>query len=404
VGPAGVVFRYIVRLSASDVLPRVGTIWCVPVSNGRTSFPVPVFPVRFPSWLPVLRPASSAIASVVLTAALLLVPGQASAQDPEDMLAGRCATPDSIVVRGASRVSEGIIRNEGGLVAGERLNFQSLQRAIKALFALGEFHDVSLECDLEAVPDRALVVYRVQERALLGDVSVEGVAKVSQRSVRDKVTLLIGRPVDPADIATSRARIDSVYQAAGYYLATVTPDSTELPDGRLAVTFKIDEGRRLAISGLEFVGASSVKANVVAGAMQTKPEGFWFFRKGEYDDEKFAGDLGERIPSLYSKLGHIDARVLEDTLVVDPELGKGKLRITIDEGPKYRIGTFGITGNRAVPTEMLDQMYQASGARPGLRAGPLRVLQRDARAERCSTSLTRPATPDPGSPRACSVS
>lgn len=341
---------------------------------------MPVFPVCFPLWLPVIRHASSAIIPVVVAAALLLVPGQASAQDPDEMLAGRCATPDSIVVRGALRVSEGIIRSEGGLVAGERLNFQSLQRAIKALFALGEFHDVSLECDLEAVPDRALVVYRVQERALLGDLSVLGVAKVSARTVRDKITLLIGRPVDPAEIAISRARIDSVYQSAGYYLATVTPDSTVLPDGRLSITFRVDEGRRLAISGLEFVGASSVKAKVVAGAMQTKPEGFWFFRKGEYDDEKFAGDLGERIPSLFSRLGHIDARVLEDTLLVDPELGKGKLRITLDEGPQYRIGTFGITGNRAVPTEMLDQMYQASGARPGLRARLFGLVKREARA------------------------
>ncbi len=296
------------------------------------------------------------------------------------MLAGRCAMPDSIAVRGAARVSEGLIRSEGGIEPGARLNFQVLQRAIKALFALGQFHDVQLECDLESVPDRTLLVYRVAERALLGDVRVSGVAKLSERSVRDKVSLLLGRPVDPAEIATSRARIDSMYRSAGYYLATVTPDTTVLADGRLGINFVVNEGRRLAISGIEFDGARSIKPKVVAGAMQTKPEGFWFWRKGEYDDEKFAGDLGERIPSLYARLGHIDARVLEDTLIVDPELGKGKLRVTLDEGPQYRIGTFGITGNRAVPTEMLDAMYQASGAGPSLRARLLGLVKREARA------------------------
>lgn len=289
--------------------------------------------------------------------------------------------PDSIAVRGASRVSEEVIRNEGGLQSGVALNFQVLQRAIKAVFGLGQFHDVAMECDLTTVPDRALIVYRVEERALLGDVSVSGVQALSERSVRDKVSLLLGRPVDPAAIAVSRTRIDSMYQNAGYYLASVTPDSTVMSDGRLAIDFRISEGRRLAISGIEFVGTDLVSPKTVASAMQTKPEGFWFFQKGDFDDEKFAGDLGDRIPSLYARLGHIDARVLEDTLLVDPELGKGKLRVTIDEGPQYQIGSFGITGNRAVSTEVLDGLYQASGRGPSLRQRLFSLIKRDARAD-----------------------
>ena len=331
-----------------------------------------------------LLPAA-ALVLACLVASLLPAPSplraQAAGQPSADVLAGRCAMPDSIAVRGAERVSEGEVRAEGGLLPGERLNFQVVQRAIKAIFGLGQFHDVQVVCDLESVPGRTLVAYVVQERALLGDVDVSGVEKLSERSVREKVTLLLGRPVDPAEIAASRARIDSMYRGAGYYLATVRIDSTAMPDGRLGITFAVSEGRRLAISGLEFQGTDQVRPKTVAGAMQTKPEGFFFWRKGEFDDEKFAGDLGERIPQLYARLGHIDARVLEDTLLVDPELGKGKLRITLDEGPRYRIGTFGITGNRAVPTEMLDRMFESSGRSPSLRERLFGLIKREARAE-----------------------
>ncbi len=289
--------------------------------------------------------------------------------------------PDSIAVRGANRVGETQVRAESGLRQGESLNFQVIQRAIKAVFNLGQFDDVSVTCDVSAVPGRTLTVLNVVERAVLGDVSVTGVSAVSERSVRDRVSLLIGRPVNPADIATSRARIDSVYQSAGYYLATVTPDSTILPDGRMGITFRINEGRRLAISGIEFLGLDSIAPKTVAGAMQTKPEGFWFFRKGEFDDEKYTGDLGERIPQLYSRLGHIDARVLEDTLIVDQELGKGKLRITIEEGPKYRIGSFGITGNRAVDTDILDGLYRASNSGPSFRERLFSLIRREPKAD-----------------------
>ncbi len=289
--------------------------------------------------------------------------------------------PDSIAVRGADRVGQAQVLTASGLRQGEALNFQVIQRAIKAVFELGQFHDVSVTCDVSAVAGRTLTVLNVVERAVLGDVSVTGVSAVSERNVRDRVSLLIGRPVNPADIARSRARIDSVYQSAGYYLATVTPDSSILPDGRMGITFRINEGRRLAISGIEFLGLDSIAPKTVAGAMQTKPEGFWFFRKGEFDDEKYAGDLGERIPQLYARLGHIDARVLEDTLIVDQDLGKGKLRITIEEGPKYRIGSFGITGNRAVDTELLDGLYRASSSGPSFRERLFSLIRREPKAD-----------------------
>lgn len=336
-------------------------------------------PARRRAWSVAVRRCVRVAASLVAT---LAVPAVVAAQDAApDVLAGRCATPDTIAVRGISRVSDAEVRAEGALRPGERINFQSVQRAIKAIFALGQFHDVQVVCDLESVPGRTVVAYVVQERAILGDVNVTGSEKLSARSAREKVTLLLGRPVDPADIAATRARIDSMYRGAGYYLATIRVDSTAMPDGRLGITFVINEGRRLAISGLEFDGTRIVKPSTVASAMQTKPEGFFFWRKGEFDEDKFAGDLGERIPQLYARLGHIDARVLEDTLLVDPERGKGKLRITVDEGPQYRIGTFGMTGNRAVPSEVLDRMFESTSRSPTLRERLFGLVKREARAE-----------------------
>jgi outer membrane protein insertion porin family len=278
---------------------------------------------------------------------------------------GRCSAPDSIAVRGNERVDDAQIRAAAGLSTGS-LSFPALARAIKALYATTQFDNVAVSCDLATVPDRVLLVIEVDERPILGDVTVSGVDALSERSVRDRVELLIGRPLDPAVVARSRSRIDSLYEKAGYYLATVTPDTTVLPDGRLAVDFRIEEGRRLAISGIEVVGVDGVDPESVVGAMDTKREGFWWFRNGEFDEDRFAGDLGDRIPSLYSHLGYIDMRVVDDTLLVDPERGKGKLRITVDEGPQYRIGSFGIAGNRAFTTEQLELYYPFGEIGPSL--------------------------------------
>ncbi len=279
---------------------------------------------------------------------------------------GRCTTPDSLAVRGNARVADQKIRTEGGLSVGTALNYPILQRAIKALYALNEFDDVKIDCDLESVPGKVLTVYVVTERAVLGDLKVVGWKNVSERSVKEKVELLIGRPIDPLQVARARAKIDSVYENAGYYLARVTIDSTPMSEGRIGLTYHIDEGRRLAISGIDILGNKQVNDETVVGAMKTHPEGFWWFRKGEYNDDNYVGDLGERIPALYSRLGFVDMRIVKDTMLVNRELGKGLVQISVEEGPRYKVGSFEIAGNRRFSTEELKRLYPFEGNDPTL--------------------------------------
>ncbi len=292
-----------------------------------------------------------------LMLALFSAPDTLRAQD----IAGKCTAPDSIAVRGNSRVAESKIRTEADLTAGTPLNFPGVQRAIKAVYALNEFDAVDVVCDLESVKDRAIIAVVVTERAILGDIKVIGPKAVSERSVKDKIDLLIGRPIDPMVEARARARIDSVYEAAGYYLARVTIDSTPMSEGRIGLTYRIEEGRRLAISAIDVTGNTKVKESTIVGAMKTKPEGFWFFRKGEFDDDKYVGDLGERIPALFSRLGYVDMRIAKDTLIVNREKGKGLVQIGIEEGPRYKVGAFEIAGNRRFPTDELRRYYPFDG-------------------------------------------
>src|SRR6266496_3896642 len=91
--------------------------------------------------------------------------------------------------------------------------------------------------------------------------------------------------------------------------------------------------------------------------MKTRPEGFWWFRSGEFDDEKLREDLQERLPKLYGDQGFVDFQVLGDTLLVDDSTGKATLVVRVSEGEPYRVGTFEIVGNRRFSTEELQQLF-----------------------------------------------
>lgn len=288
-----------------------------------------------------------------LSLAVLAGPQRLDAQEPDD---GRCQLPDTITVAGNKRVAASTILADAGLKAKTALNYPSLQRAIRGVYEGGQFDDVQLSCLLSPDGQQATLQISVKERPLLSDVDVAGAEVVPLRTVRDRVDLLIGRPVDPAQVALAMTRIDSVYQANGFYLAQVRPETTFVGD-RVKLLFRVDEGRRLAISGVRVQGAQAVSEREVVKAMKVRPEGFFWWRKGAFDEDKYAGDLGERIPTLFAKQGFVDFQFLKDTLLIDRALGKGLIELTVQEGRRYNVGSFAVDGNKHFSTEDIQRAY-----------------------------------------------
>ncbi len=292
------------------------------------------------------------IASYVLAfAALGAAPLYAQESAP-----GACATPESIVVTGSSRVDTAAVRATAGLSTGAQLNVHDLQAAIKALYATGQFDDVQIICRVSPTTSKASLVLQVKERPILTAYKVIGADRVAPKDVKEKLAFPTGSPVDPGKISKAIASVDSLYESKGYYLASVKPEST-ITDGKLSINFNIDEGRRLAISGIRINGNTKVSDGDVVGAMDTKPEGFLWMRNGELDDAKYAQDLSEKIPQLYAGRGYIDFRILKDTLIVDRAKGKGLIDITVSEGPRYKVGNFEVIGNRRFSTDQINVFY-----------------------------------------------
>ena len=247
-----------------------------------------------------------------------------------------------------------MLRGDAGIVPGTALSVPVLQRAIKNLFATGQFEDIEILC--EPARGKAVLAFVVKERPVLASVDVTGPDHLSINSVRDRVDLLVGRAVDPNQVARSVARIDSLYEAHGYPLAMVKVDTT-MVNGQMKLLFRVNEGSRLAVSGIDIAGNRALSDKAVVKAMQTKPEGFLWWKKGEFDEDKFAGDITERIPLVYAQHGFIDMQVRRDTLIVDRDRGKAQAQITVTEGPQYRVGEFEVNGAKVFSSDQIARFY-----------------------------------------------
>jgi outer membrane protein insertion porin family len=269
--------------------------------------------------------------------------------------------PDSIAVVGARRNNAISVIQISGLVPGRSLNYRDIQRAIQALFTSGQFDDVAMTQSRTAEGKNVLVIH-VHERAQLLRWAIRGVQRLPEHSVRDKVVLAEGRPLDRASVERARARIDSMYHAQGYYLERTKPIFVyETDSSAVRVIFDVDEGRRVAIAQVDIQGNTHFTDEQIIAQMKSRPEGFWWFRSGEYNDDKISEDLRQTLPAFYGKQGFVDFQVLDDTLVVNEKTGKATLVVHVSEGDPYRIGSFEIAGNRRFSTEELQTFYPFSG-------------------------------------------
>lgn len=294
------------------------------------------------------RGARGAVIALALT---LAVAGAAWTQTP-------AAPPliiDSLVVEGNARLRAEEIVSFSGLQLFQPITYRSIQRAITNLYQSGQFDDVRVEQRSEQPLILALIV---RERPILQRWSVRGASQLDESTVRKKVSLLEGRPLDRVAVARSVAAIDSLYAGKGFYAVRVRAvESRADTTNRVDLAFEVEEGGRVAISQVVIDGNTQFSDKDVVKGMGSRPEGFWWFRKGEYREEKLDDDLRNRIPRWYADRGYVDLRILRDTLITDSAPGKAILRIEVDEGQQYRVGTFEILGNRRFSSDELSLFF-----------------------------------------------
>jgi outer membrane protein insertion porin family len=290
----------------------------------------------------------------LVSSLLALVPAALAAQD-------QGAPPplpviDSIEVSGNSRLTAQQVLGTSGLVLGQPTNYRDLQRAIQALFKTGQFDDVSISQANDST-GKVLLQIRVKERPMLQRWALKGNELLTARTLKEKIKLSDGRPLDRAAVERARASIDSIYKVQGYYAASVKVIETSPAPGQAGIVFDITEGGRVAISQVVVEGNAKFSDKTLVKHMATRPEGFFWWQKGKYEDDKLQQDIRERLPNWYGSAGYIDFQVTGDSIAVDSSRGKAVLHLAVEEGQSYKIGGFQITGNRRFSTEDLTALY-----------------------------------------------
>lgn len=303
----------------------------------------------------------AAAAATAFAVCLLAVP--ASPLVAQDAAGGQASTPlviETIHVRGQERLEHSTIVGESGLRVGASITWKEINRAIRRLWATGQFKDVRISAAEGSDPSRVRLTIEVEEQPYIASIEFNGLENVSPSTVRDTAGLKVGAPLNPSRVTAAKHLVRELLANKGYRARSVEHrlEPIEGRPGEYRLIFDVEEGQRVAIAEIEFEGNQAFSDDELRGVLETRPEGFFWFQKGTYDEEKLRRDLRQNLPDFYGRHGYIDFAVTGDSLVVDPETGKARLIISVDEGPQYRLAGFEVWGNRRFATEDIRRYFE----------------------------------------------
>ncbi|RPI03256.1 MAG: outer membrane protein assembly factor BamA [Calditrichaeota bacterium] len=257
-----------------------------------------------------------------------------------------------VSIQGNATTDANMIRLQSGIMPGSELGAEGVQEAIRKLWRLNLFSDVQLLVDRQ-VADGYYLTIKVQEFPRLERIELQDNKKLKKDEIDEVLNYYSGQIISPTTLARSRTKLYEKYKEKGYLLAEINTEMRpgEIDSNRVIVKFKFNEGKKVQIQAIEFVGNKAFSdAKLRKQFKETKEDRWW--RSADFDQPKFEEDM-VKLSDFYKNEGYRDAEILNDSLYYNDNRDEMFIKIWIFEGAQYTFGDVAWVGNTVFKTDEL---------------------------------------------------
>src|SRR4029450_2378169 len=193
----------------------------------------------------------------------------------------------------------------------------AVDQDIKSIYAMGFFDQVTAEVP----PERkggVTVTFRVTERPLVRNVTVEGNEKLKKEEIEGALRL---RPHPIPDPEKARQGIEAarkLYDDKGYLDARITYETVPVGEKEVDIRYTVAESSPVRVQDIEFEGNEAFSSRRLRGLLQTTEA--WMLTPitgaGNLNRDVLRTDV-ERLTAWYYDNGYVTARIDE------PKVGGG---------------------------------------------------------------------------------
>lgn len=241
----------------------------------------------------------------------------------------------SIQVRGAERLEPATVISYSNLQPGQSYSAESLDSALKDLYATELFADVVI-----TGADTGQLLITVRENPVINRIILEGNKRIKDEKITPEIRLAPRQIFTRTKVTSDVARIVELYKRSGRFAATVEPKIVQLDQNRVDLVFEINEGAVSKVRAINIVGNEKYSDGRLRKEMYTREAGgiLGFLRSNDsYDPDRLAADQ-QKLRAFYLTEGYADFRVVSALAELTPDRRDFIITYVIEEGPRYKFG------------------------------------------------------------------
>jgi outer membrane protein insertion porin family len=281
---------------------------------------------------PILAQAAAAEAPA---AAAQPAPAPVAAQ-PAPVPVPTAGTIRSIRVTGSERIEPETVRSYSNLAPGQGYTAETLDQALKDLYATELFADVVI-----TGAETGNLVITVRENPVINRIVLEGNKRIKNDKIAPEIKLAPRQIFTRSKVRADVDRIIELYRRQGRFAATVEPKIVQLDQNRVDLIFEISEGDKSKVRAINIIGNEQYSDGRLRKEMFTKEAGgvLGFFKSNDsYDPDRLAADQ-QKLRAFYLTQGYADFRVVSALAELTPDRKDFIITYVVEEGPRYKFGT-----------------------------------------------------------------
>lgn len=242
-------------------------------------------------------------------------------------------TISSIQVVGSQRIEPETVRSYLKLRPGGTYTRESLDEAIRDLFATELFADAQIR------DDNGALTILVRENPVINRIVFEGNKRIKEDKLSKELKLAPRQIFTRSKVRADIGRIVELYRRQGRFAATVEPKMVSLDQNRVDIVYEISEGPKSKIRRINIIGNEVFKDSKLKGEMATKESSITriFSSRDTYDADRLAYDQG-KLRQFYLTNGYADFRVISAVAELTPDKRDFILTYVVEEGKRYKFG------------------------------------------------------------------
>ncbi len=283
-------------------------------------------------------------------------------------------TIERIDISGNRRIPEDTIRFYIQSRTGDVYDEGRLELDLRALYKANFFENIEIK---ERDGDTGkIITFIVKEKPLIRSIEYSGNKSFTESNILDhfkekKVGLTVDSQYDPAKIRAAERALKDLMTQNGKPLGTVHTEIENIPPSSVRVRFVMDEGPKVRIGQIRFVGNKIYSDDVLKGAMKLdKERGLFTIFKGtdKYHEAKLEADIEMNLKAYYKEhgyemvqVGEPVTRIFEGPRGYIPMFRKTKqqfyIEIPVDAGEQFRLGKLEISNCDPLRCEALQRLF-----------------------------------------------